>query len=80
MFDSEKPDEYKPRLFHFKLSERRGELREVPASEKSLHRMGTFVLDLGRNMIQWNGSGCNEKERKSVSKLTFHLCAKNSGI
>eukprot|EP00808_Paulinella_micropora_P022334 g47711.t1 len=61
-FNHVKPEEYKPRLFHMK-GKKQVRVQEVPLSIESLNRGDTFLLDLGMEIIQWNGpsSGTTEK-------------------
>uniref|UniRef100_A0A5K3F193 Gelsolin-like domain-containing protein n=1 Tax=Mesocestoides corti TaxID=53468 RepID=A0A5K3F193_MESCO len=65
-FNENDPRAYKPRLLLFKLNRSRGELRQVPASKKALNSHCVFVLDTGREMLQWNGSSCSDEERSAV--------------
>lgn len=42
---------------------------QVPRVRKSLNSGDVFILDLGRMIYQWNGSGSNKDERMKVSNL-----------
>ncbi|XP_060079404.1 gelsolin-like protein 2 [Ylistrum balloti] len=65
------PEEYKPRLLHFSGVRSRVEVVEVAFSKRSLKTDDVFILDLGRDLYQWNGSGSNKDERfKAMSFLS----------
>lgn len=65
-FNHVKPKEYRPRLLQMK-GRKTVHVTEVPAVVKSLNQGDVFLLDLGAEVIQWNGikSGMFEK-RKAV--------------
>jgi gelsolin len=58
-----KPTEYQPRLLHFKGSKKNIEIKQVPLYRESLDSGDVFILDLGLEIYQWNGSSCNKDER-----------------
>ncbi|VDD74797.1 unnamed protein product [Mesocestoides corti] len=78
-FNENDPRAYKPRLLLFKLNRSRGELRQVPASKKALNSHCVFVLDTGREMLQWNGSSCSDEERSAASKHINNFLGRRKG-
>ncbi|XP_069141092.1 gelsolin-like protein 2 [Argopecten irradians] len=66
-----KPEEYRPRLLHFSGCRRNVEVVEVPLCKSSLKSADVFILDLGREIYQWNGSASSKDERfKAMSYLS----------
>ncbi|CAC5410342.1 GSN [Mytilus coruscus] len=61
-----KPEEYTPRLFHFCGTRKHVEIREVPRNKDRLDSGDVYILDLGLQIYQWNGSGSNKDERMKV--------------
>ncbi|RUS91962.1 hypothetical protein EGW08_000175 [Elysia chlorotica] len=57
------PEKYKPRLLHFCGGRKHVEVKEVPLSKSRINSGDVFILDLGRKVYQWNGSGSNKDER-----------------
>jgi len=68
-FRQVKPEEYTPRLLHFSGTRRHVEVREVSRATGSLKSGDVFILDMGNNLFQWNGSGSNKDERMKVSNV-----------
>lgn len=62
-FNHVKPEAYPPRLLHFTGLGKKIEVREVPAAPSSLDKSDVFILDLGLEIIQWNGETSNKDER-----------------
>ncbi|XP_078459347.1 scinderin-like [Lampetra planeri] len=56
------------RLLHVK-GRRTVRATEVPLSWKSFNRGDCFIVDLGANIYQWCGSGCNRYERVKASEV-----------
>eukprot|EP00823_Brevimastigomonas_motovehiculus_P008431 TRINITY_DN7717_c0_g1_i1.p1 TRINITY_DN7717_c0_g1~~TRINITY_DN7717_c0_g1_i1.p1 ORF type:complete len:463 (+),score=155.86 TRINITY_DN7717_c0_g1_i1:17-1405(+) len=64
-FDHVKPEEYKARLMHVKgRTEQSVVVKEVPIEKKSMNEGDVFVLDLGLQLIQWNGRSANVMEKR----------------
>ena len=55
-------DKFDTRLLHCKGS-RHVRVQQVPLSASSLNEGDVFILDLGRKIIQWNGSESSRKEK-----------------
>lgn len=55
-------DSHEPRLLHLKGA-RSVRVMEVPLKSSSLNAGDVFVLDLGKKLMQWNGSEANKKEK-----------------
>lgn len=65
------PEEYTPRLLHFCGTRKSITVKEVPLSPNRLNSNDVFILDLGKQLYQWNGSGCNKDEKfKAMQYLT----------
>jgi gelsolin len=58
-----KPEEYPPRLLHVSGKRRNVQVKEVPCAKSRLNSGDVFILDLGLQIYQWNGSECNKDER-----------------
>ena len=71
-FNHVKPEAYPPRLLHFSGIGKKIEVREVPAAPSSLDKSDVFILDLGLEIIQWNGETSNKDER--FKARLFCLC------
>ncbi|XP_064604250.1 gelsolin-like protein 2 [Liolophura sinensis] len=78
-FNKVKPEEYKPRLLHFKGDRRNVTVKEVPRVKKSLNSGDVFILDLGRMIYQWNGSGSNKDERMKAMQYLIELKSERAG-
>lgn len=64
------PEEYRPRLLHFRKEGRNVTLKEVPRCRTKLNDGDVFVLDTGFEIFQWNGRECNKDEKfKAVQHL-----------
>jgi hypothetical protein len=63
-FKHVKPEEYKPRLLHFK-GKKKVRIQQVELNRSSLNSGDVFVLDMGLKIYQWNGkkSGPQEKSK-----------------
>lgn len=58
-----KPTEYKPRLLHFSGQKQQIYVIEVPLCKERLNHNDVFILDLGLNIFQWNGSSSSKDEK-----------------
>ncbi|XP_052260852.1 gelsolin-like protein 1 isoform X1 [Dreissena polymorpha] len=67
------PEQYKPRLLHFKKEGPRVTMTEVARKQSKLQDGDVFVLDLGLTIYQWNGAAAQGIEKfeagKAVSKI-----------
>lgn len=57
------PEEYKPRLLHFRGKGRNVVVNQVALNPARLKSGDVFILDLGLMLYQWNGSESNKDER-----------------
>lgn len=78
-FERVKPTEYQTRLFHFKGSGRKIEVREVDLSKQSLDDSDVFLLDAGLSVIQWNGTTSNAFEKNAGREYLSKLKSERSG-
>jgi len=61
---------YDSRLFHLK-GKRNVRMQQVPLSVDSLNEGDVFILDLGLQLYQWNGTGANKYEKfKGLEVIT----------
>jgi len=58
-----KPEEYKPRLLHFKGLRKNVDVIEVKLTRRALNSGDVFILDLGLTAYQWNGQTANKDEK-----------------
>ena len=66
-FRQVKPEEYRPRLLHFRGDRKGVTVTEVARSRAVLDNTDVYILDLGLKLYQWNGSGANKEEKMKVS-------------
>lgn len=64
-FNLVKPTEYPPRLMHFK-GQKRIRITEVACECASLNAGDVFLLDMGLELIQWNGVSSGARERRAA--------------
>jgi gelsolin len=57
------PEAYTPRLLHFSGLKKNIVVKEVPCNRARLNSDDVFILDLGTQLYQWNGTGCNKDEK-----------------
>jgi len=67
-FNKVKPKEYKPRLLQLK-GKRRVRLVEVPLEAKSVNSGDVFILDVGMQLIQFNGKESCGRERLKAAEV-----------
>lgn len=67
------PETYKPRLLHFSGVKNNITVTEVPLSKSSLNSGDVFILDLGKTLYQWNGSGSSGNERVKAAQFLSGL-------
>jgi len=72
-FNHVKPTEYRPRLLHVKGTAKTMCVREVPIDPKSVNSGDTFLLDLGKKVIQFQGKECSGMERAKAGQVTRAL-------
>lgn len=68
-----KPEAYKPRLLHFSGLKQHITIKEVPLSKKRLNSDDVFILDLGKTIYQWNGTGGNKNEKFKAAQFLNSL-------
>lgn len=68
-FNHVTPEAYRPRLLHVKGTIQRAVVREVPLSAHSLNSGDVFVVDLGLEVIQFNGKGSGGGEKSKAAQL-----------
>ncbi|XP_005100380.1 gelsolin-like protein 2 [Aplysia californica] len=73
------PEKYKPRLLHFCGQRRQVEIKEVPLSKDRIKSDDVFILDLGKTIYQWNGSGSNKDERFKAGQFCQQLESERCG-
>lgn len=78
-FSHVKPDEYAPRLLHIIGNMKKQECHQVPLSIESLNCMDVFVLDLGLELIQFNGVKAAPMEKRAAGKLMNQIASDRNG-
>ena len=68
-FTKVKPADYKPRLLHVKGSRKKLIVRQVELSTDSMNSGDVFILDLGLEIIQWNGEKSAAWEKNKANEL-----------
>ncbi|KAJ3267972.1 hypothetical protein HK104_005538 [Borealophlyctis nickersoniae] len=90
-FRHEEPKAYRPRLLHIRslsvktvtvsrTSASTLVIREVPLSYKSLNSGDVFVLDLGLQLLQWNGSKASGVEKAKAAEFVRKLDDERKGM
>nr|AAD24195.1 fragmin A [Physarum polycephalum] len=77
-FHHVKPEEYRPRLLHLK-GKKFIRVSEVPLSHKSLNSGDVFIVDLGAELIQFNGSKSGVAERAKAAALVQAIEGERNG-
>jgi len=73
------PEEYKPRLLLFSGKGTNISVKEVPLSQSRLTPNDVFILDMGLQIIQWNGSESSPFERNKAATYCQKLEGEHSG-
>jgi len=68
-FNTVKPTEYKPRLFHLK-GKKEIRVAQVDLSWKELNVGDVFILDCGLTIYQWNGKTAGIFEKRKAQEIT----------
>jgi len=78
-FNHIKPAEYKPRLLHIKGTQKALKISEVKCAAASLNTGDVFVLDLGLQIIQWNGKTAGIFEKRKANEIIQNLKKERNG-
>lgn len=78
-FHHVKPEEYRPRLLHVKGNKKHVRLSEVPKETASLNSGDVFILDLGTELIQWNGSSAGPFEKNKAATILSAIESERDG-
>ena len=62
-FRQVKPEEYKPRLFHFHGDRRQVTVKEIARKRSNLDSTDVYILDMGVKIYLWIGKGSNKDEK-----------------
>lgn len=74
-----KPDEYRPRLLHIQGNSKKQNVSQVPLSLDSLNSADVFLLDLGLELIQFNGPKASPHEKRAANQLMNKLASERNG-
>jgi len=77
-FHHVKPEEYRPRLLQFK-GKRHVRVHEVEFNANALNSGDVFLLDLGRRLIQWNGSQSSPMEKNKAAEIVEAIESERDG-
>lgn len=72
MFNSVGPEQYEKRLLHVK-GNRFVRVVAVPCAVGSLNSGDVFILDLGLELLQWNGSSSSSRERSKALDVVIDI-------
>jgi len=72
------PDTWEPRLLHISGTRKNVEVKEVLLSKNTIKPGDIYILDLGTELIQWNGSGANMHEKSKALQYLMELKNKRS--
>jgi gelsolin len=77
-FHKVKPKHYKPRLLKFK-GQKKIRVSEVKLARSSLNLGDVFLLDLGLELIQWNGTTSAPRERRKAMEILNQIKDERNG-
>ncbi len=72
MFNSVGPEKYEKRLLHVK-GNRFVRVVAVPCAVDSLNSGDVFILDLGLELLQWNGASSSSRERSKALDVVIDI-------
>jgi len=78
-FSHVKPEEYAPRLLHIVGNMKKQSVYQVPLSMDSLNCKDVFVLDLGLELIQFNGVSAAPMEKRAANQLMNSIASERNG-
>jgi len=78
-FKHVEPEKYNPRLLHLK-GKKKVRVTEVEKSHKSLNSGDVFILDLGLNIYQWNGTKSGPMEKMKGAQLSRAIVDERKGL
>eukprot|EP00492_Amphilonche_elongata_P000366 TRINITY_DN1199_c0_g1_i1.p1 TRINITY_DN1199_c0_g1~~TRINITY_DN1199_c0_g1_i1.p1 ORF type:complete len:267 (+),score=58.33 TRINITY_DN1199_c0_g1_i1:34-801(+) len=78
-FSKVKPEEYAPRLYHVKGNSKKQVVNQVPLSVDSINCSDVFVLDLGLQLIQFNGVKASPHEKRAGNMLMNNITSERNG-
>jgi len=79
-FKHVKPEEYKPRLLHFKGKGKNVRVTQVAQERNSLNSGDVFILDAGLKIYQWNGKSSNPNEKFKAGQFARALDDERKGL
>lgn len=77
-FNHVKPEEYEPRLMQFK-GKKNIRVTEVPLKHSSLNEGDVFMLDMGTELIQYNGVTSTPWERRKAGEVRANINTRRNG-
>ena len=78
-FNKVKPAEYKPRLLHVKGNMKKLVVRQVDIHTDSMNSGDVFILDLGTEVLQWNGTSAAAWEKNKANELCRQMSDQRHG-
>jgi gelsolin len=79
-FNHVKPETFQPRLLHIRKTGKTLAVMQVELKTASLNSGDVFLIDLGKLILQWNGSGSAPGERSSAATIARALDAERKGL
>ncbi|OAF69830.1 hypothetical protein A3Q56_02425 [Intoshia linei] len=72
-FNHVEPKEYIPRLLHFSGNKDSIIVRQIPKCAQLIKHDDIYILDQGKELIQWNGIDCNKDEKIKAMRFIGEL-------
>jgi gelsolin len=72
-------NEYRTRLLQVKGTKKNIRVKEVPLSHNSLNSGDVFIVDAGKNIIQWNGSKAGIFEKSKGAEISQAIEGEREG-
>jgi len=78
-FNHVKPQDFKPRLMRFSGKKYDVRISECPLESKSLNKGDVFLLDLGTQLIRWDGPLSSHQERGKAQAIINNIKSDRMG-
>lgn len=78
-FNRVTPQEYNPRLMKFRKEGSRTQMTDVARNRDQLDDGDVYILDLGLELIQWNGQNCVRAEKFAAAQMVQNIKSERGG-
>lgn len=79
-FNHVEPEKYDPRLLHVKGTRRNVRVTQVEMSRDSMNSGDVFIMDLGLQIIQWNGKKASLYEKMRAGQMVRAIRDERKGL